>query len=259
MSKFSIFFMVVALTSLTMSSAQESNALLYGTIGNSQSDSISLSNHYGQYFCTTDLNGHYRFDLNIQSPEFLNFHIDDDHFTFMILEGDTVEINFDKLDIQETIQIKENRNRTNNELVALSYGARAPEFSFKDPSGKTIGLKDFAGKYIYIDVWNSGCGPCFKEFPVMEDLIGKYSDRNIEFVGICLDQNEKRWRRTLEKRDLKGIQLFGEGWESEFVKDYHIWFNPRFILIDKDQRIVYLSAPRPTGNIIETFESLPGL
>jgi thiol-disulfide isomerase/thioredoxin len=205
------------------------------------------------------VNGHYRIELNIQSPEFFNFHIDGKHFTFMILEGDTIEMNFDKLRIQETVRIQENNDRTNSELVALSCGAQAPDFSFKDPSGRTIKLSDFAGKYVCIDVWNSACGPCFKEFPVMEELVERYSNRKIEFVGISLDSNEKRWKKTLEKRDLKGIQLFGGGWDSEFVKDYHIWYNPRFILVDRDQRIVYLSAPRPTGNIDEIIGSLPGL
>jgi hypothetical protein len=171
MNRFSILILAAAIISPLNISAQASNALLLGTIVNSQSDSIVLSNHYGQHFSTTDRNGHFRIELDIQNPEFFNFHIDDRHFTFMILEGDTIEMSFDKLRIQETIHIQESKNRTNSELVALSYGAQAPEFSFKDPSGKTIKLADFAGKYIYIDVWNSACGPCFKEFPVMEELI----------------------------------------------------------------------------------------
>ena len=36
-------------------------------------------------------------------------------------------------------------------------------------------------------------------------------------------------------------------------------FNPRFILIDKDQNIIYLSAPRPTGGIDGILSGLEGL
>lgn len=77
----------------------------------------------------------------------------------------------------------------------------------------------------------------------MEELINKYSQKNIVFIGVSLDKFETIWKNTIERKSLKGIQLFGNGWKSDFVKNYAVIFNPRFILIDKDKKIVYLSAP----------------
>jgi len=93
----------------------------------------------------------------------------------------------------------------------------------------------------------------------MEELVEKYAGRNIVFLGISFDTKDSKWRKTMEKKNLKGIQLFANGWDSEFVKQYHIWFNPRFILVDKDQHIVYLSALRPSGEIESILNRLPGL
>ena len=93
----------------------------------------------------------------------------------------------------------------------------------------------------------------------MEALVHKYAGKNIVFLGVSLDSKDQKWRKTMDKKDLKGIQLFGNGWNSDFVRQYHIWFNPRFILIDKAQNIVYLSAPRPTGEVESILSDLPGL
>ena len=93
----------------------------------------------------------------------------------------------------------------------------------------------------------------------METLVDKYKNKNLVFLGISLDKNEKTWVNTVNKRKLKGVQLFGNGWDTEFVKKYFIEFNPRFILIDTNQKILYLSAPRPSDNLDEILSKLAGI
>ena len=38
-------------------------------------------------------------------------------------------------------------------------GKLPPDFEAKDINGKTYSLKDFKGKYLYIDMWATWCGP----------------------------------------------------------------------------------------------------
>jgi len=233
--------------------------LLFGKVENSSDDTIILSNHYGRYTAITDQNGKYRFELNIKDPDFLNFNIKNNNATLFLLVGDTLEMNFDNNNFEKTVSFHGLRAKINSELLSVSMGKSAPGFSFKDINGKLINLNDFRGKYIYIDVWNSSCGPCFKEFPFLEALIEKYKDKDIVFIGISLDNKEKTWLSTIQRKKLKGIQLFGNGWNSEFTRKYFVKFNPRFILIDKNQNILYLSAPRPSGNIDEILSKYEGL
>lgn len=249
------FFLLILLSI----GAQDKVLLLYGKVKNGSSDTIVLSNHYGRYITTTDQYGRYRFELKIKDPDFLNFNIKNNHATLFLLAGDTLEMSFDNNNFEKTISFHGQPSEFNLELLSASRGKLAPGFSFKDINGKTINLKDFKGKYVYIDVWNSACGPCFKEFPVMEALVEKYKSKNIAFLGISLDKNEKTWSNTVNNRKIKGVQLFGNGWDSEFTSRYFIKFNPRFILIDPDQRIMYLSAPRPSGNIDDIFKKLKGI
>jgi thioredoxin-related protein len=58
---------------------------------------------------------------------------------------------------------------------------------------------------------------------------------------------------------MKGIQLFGEGWNCQFVKDYAVESNPRFILIDKNQSILDVCAPSPSENINDVLKNLEGI
>ncbi len=55
--------------------------------------------------------------------------------------------------------------------------------------------------------------------------------------------------KTIESKALKGIQLFANGWNTQFGKDYLVYSNPRFILIDKNGKIINVKAPKPSGNI----------
>lgn len=239
--------------------AQNNPLVLFGKVGNSRNDILILSNHYGTYTAITNNNGKYRFEEYIKNPDFLNLKIADNQITLFLLAGDTLELNFDLNDIINSIVFKGNREEMNTRLLTLSSGLPAPDFSLRDINGEIVNLSDFEGKYVYIDVWNSACKPCYKEFPEMEKLIEKYKDNNIVFIGISLDRNEETWKRTIIKKELKGIQLFGHGWKSKFAKDYFVEYNPRFILIDKNQKIVYLSAPRPSGGIDKFIDELEGI
>lgn len=61
----------------------------------------------------------------------------------------------------------------------------------------------------------------------------------------------------LKDKDMKGIQLHAsEAWNSEICKKYCINGIPRFILIDKEGKLINAKAPRPSGNIREILEKL---
>jgi peroxiredoxin len=143
-------------------------------------------------------------------------------------------------------------DKSSKALDKLKKGMPAPEFTFTDVNGIKVGLSDFRGRIVYIDVWNSNCSPCFKEFPVMEKLINKYSNKEIAFIGISFDSDKTLWEKTMRANNLKGIQLFANGWDSQFGRDYMVWSNPRFILIDKNGNFISARAPKPS-EIVDTL------
>jgi thiol-disulfide isomerase/thioredoxin len=138
-----------------------------------------------------------------------------------------------------------------NGLKALAKGNPSPGFTdYENYAGGTTSLDDLKGKYVYIDVWATWCGPCRAEIPFLKKAEEEYRDKNIEFVSISIDQEKDhdKWRAMIEEQELKGIQLIADNdWESKFVTDYLIKGIPKFILLDPEGNIVSFNAPRPSS------------
>lgn len=138
-------------------------------------------------------------------------------------------------------------------------GKLSPDFQAKDISGKTYSLKDFKGKYLYIDMWATWCGPCKREMPYLKELEKKMEGKNITFLGLSTDEDKAAWEETVKSGELSGVQLLlGRG--SQFQRDYNIDGIPHFILIDPDGKIINPKAVRPSSADAEKIlNALPGI
>lgn len=125
----------------------------------------------------------------------------------------------------------------------------SPTFNYENHKGGTTKLADLKGKYVYIDVWATWCGPCRAEIPSLKKLEEKYHDMNIAFVSISIDvdKDHEKWKNFVSEKQLGGIQLFADkNWNSDFMTSYGINSIPRFILIDPTGKIVKSDAARPS-------------
>ena len=140
-----------------------------------------------------------------------------------------------------------------------AVGRPSPDFKGVDIDGKQMSLRDFRGKYVYIDMWATWCGPCQKELPFLKKLEEKYRNRNIVFVGLSIDADKAKWEARVKSGALAGTQLYiGKG--SKFQSDYRISGIPRFILINPNGRIVNPDMTRPSSEDTEKIlDSQPGL
>jgi len=147
------------------------------------------------------------------------------------LPSDSVILNNDDLD-------KDSKNLS-----------KAPDFSLKSIDGKEYSLADFKGKYVYMDIWATWCGPCKIQIPYMKELEDKFHDAPIHFVSISVDEEKDKplWKQVIEENKMSGIQLFA-GRENNFGYDYQIKFIPTFILLDKEGNILLENAPVPMDN-----------
>lgn len=128
-------------------------------------------------------------------------------------------------------------------------GKPSPQFSYKDVNGKVVNLSDFKGKYVYIDVWATWCGPCRQEIPHLEKLEQLLKGKKIAFVSLSIDKpsDTEKWKNMVADKHMGGTQVIAENaWESTFVKEYKIESIPRFILIDPKGNIVDFDAKRPS-------------
>ena len=137
-------------------------------------------------------------------------------------------------------------------LAALPQpGEAATDFTYPDKDGNNVALSDFIGSVVYVDVWATWCGPCRAEMPFLHDLEAEYSDKNVTFIGVSVDEEKNRqvWLDMMEEKDMQGVQIFADGW-SQITKDYAINGIPRFMLFDTEGNVSNLNADRPSSDDI---------
>jgi len=154
-----------------------------------------------------------------------------------------------------------------NSNKKIAKGRPSPKFeNYIDIKGGKKSLDSFKGKYVYIDVWATWCGPCIREIPALDKLEKEYHSKNIAFVSISTDESrrsggsweaaEKKWSNFVKNRNMSGIQLWS-GKDTRFQQEYQINGIPRFILIDPQGNIVDANAPRPSDpRLRNIFNSL---
>jgi thiol-disulfide isomerase/thioredoxin len=142
------------------------------------------------------------------------------------------------------------------EHAALAAGKPAPAFTATDLEGNALQLSTYKGKVVYLDIWATWCGPCLREIPAMETLIGDMDGQDVVFLAISVDENEAAWRKMLKDKAMKGIHGIAPGnFESSVAKAFQVKGIPRYVLIDQDGNIANANAPRP-GEVKEELERL---
>jgi thiol-disulfide isomerase/thioredoxin len=149
--------------------------------------------------------------------------------------------------------IKQKYLKTKN----IGKGDISPIFNFKDLNNNLVSLSDFKGNIIYIDIWNTYCKPCIIEMPKFEKMKKEFSEKKIKFVSICVNSPKGNWKRMITKKNLTGIQLYSEKANGSFFKKYMFNSAPRYILIDKEGKIIESHARKPSDTklikIIENY------
>jgi peroxiredoxin len=136
-----------------------------------------------------------------------------------------------------------------DELTVFAQGAQAYNFSLKNTKDQVVSMSDFKGKVVVMDVWAMWCAPCLAEKPFFQAIEESFKERDdIVFVGVSHDGQGKKkaWKDFVGKKGYTSIELLAEYNES-IGKYYKIEGIPRFMIFDKEGKIVTVDAPRPSN------------
>lgn len=170
---------------------------------------------------------------------------------------------------------KENKDHIQflkNKWQLNAAGKPAPTFTIPDNKGNEVSLIDFKGKYILIDFWFSGCGPCRVDIPFLKQIIDDYRHRNIIFISISIDKQMSDWVKILkEGYILENKQVLFED-KANWIhlhdpkirvvaQKFLIAGYPTYLLIDPKGCFVNANCERPSrqDKLRNLLESQPGL
>lgn len=109
----------------------------------------------------------------------------------------------------------------------------APEFSFKDLSGKNVRLSDFRGKVVLVNFWASWCPPCKMEIPGFQKIYETYKDKGFTVIGIATDDVSPSFIKDM------GMTYPVALADGKVIRDYgNISGIPASFLVGRDGRII---------------------
>jgi thiol-disulfide isomerase/thioredoxin len=128
----------------------------------------------------------------------------------------------------------------NDEMLFLSPGKIAPDFSQPKADGKLLKLSDLKGKVVLIDFWASWCGPCRKENPNVVKLYQKYADKGFTILSVSLDKDKNAWLEAIKRDNLTWPNHVSDlkAWSNDAAQQYKVTGIPFTVLVDKDGKII---------------------
>lgn len=141
-------------------------------------------------------------------------------------------------------------------------GMDMTHYVFRDTAQNEVSFKQFEGRYILVDLWASWCYPCRQEFPAFDALSNDWKDKNIAFVQLSIDADERRWGfglSDLAVRKPTALQWYVNN-NLDFLTDLQVFSVPRYLLIDPKGKLYDPDLRRPTDpELIRILQKLKGI
>ncbi|MFC5952525.1 TlpA family protein disulfide reductase [Pseudonocardia lutea] len=115
--------------------------------------------------------------------------------------------------------------------------------------GRTVGLQDFAGRVVVLNIWGSWCGPCRAEAPDLEFVAQQTEAAGVAMLGIDVRDDRDAARDFVRDRGLTYDSIFDQpGRVLAALSGYPRNVVPSTIVLDRQHRVaaVYLTQIRPS-------------
>lgn len=116
-----------------------------------------------------------------------------------------------------------------------------------DLNGKLHRLADFKGKYILLDFWSSGCGPCIMALPEMKEIQEQYKDR-LTIVSLSSD-TKSRWTTASAQHEMTWQNLSDLKQSAGLYAKYGVNGIPNYVLISPEGKIMKMWSGYGKGSL----------
>ena len=120
--------------------------------------------------------------------------------------------------------------------AVVGVGDDFADTDFLDTNGNTKHLSDYLGKYLLLDFWSSGCGPCIMALPEMKDIAESYSE-NLTIISISLD-SDARWKESIDTHDMPWVNIRDPKSYGGLAANYGVTGIPNYTIISPEGKIL---------------------
>ncbi|NWJ50310.1 MAG: redoxin family protein [Bacteroidetes bacterium] len=111
-------------------------------------------------------------------------------------------------------------------------------------------LNSHKGKVVYVDFWASWCGACRANMPDSKKLDTAFGPKGVVFIYISMDVKLADWKECIQKIGLnENNYVIRNPKSSKMLEELEIYPIPRYLLYNKQGKLVHKNAPRPVATV----------
>jgi thiol-disulfide isomerase/thioredoxin len=123
-----------------------------------------------------------------------------------------------------------------------AVGQMAPDTEFATlPGSGTVSLSSLRGKVVLLDFWASWCAPCQEELPLLDDLASRLKSKDIEVVGLSIDESKADALQFLKRKSSWTLTL-GHDPEQKTADRFKPPKMPTSYVIDRKGVVRHMNA-----------------
>lgn len=123
-----------------------------------------------------------------------------------------------------------------NPPTIVKVGEEAADADMYDLEGKVHRLAEFRGKYILLDFWSRGCGPCIMSQPELKEISEMYKD-SLEVISLSIE-NRKGWEEASKSHAMTWNNWNDLEENNGLYARYGVRGIPHFVLISPEGKVV---------------------
>ena len=136
--------------------------------------------------------------------------------------------------------VSEKYDGTVNSFRWLKRPLAVNHVQFRNAQEMQVGLSQFNGKIVLLNLWATWCSPCIAELPALDRLQQRLGKENFEIVTVSLDDDINLAREMFfGKLSIKSMALYTESAEK-LGRDFPVDVVPASFLINRKGQAIGL-------------------
>lgn len=119
------------------------------------------------------------------------------------------------------------------QVKKVSAGDPVPGYEYVDADGGKHYLSELRGKWLLLDFWSLGCGPCIESAKELRQLSDEIGDKNLQLVSISVD-GEEGWKEASEQHQITWTNWREPMGQSGSIRAYDQNGIPVFVLVNPE-------------------------
>ncbi|HBO59754.1 MAG TPA: redoxin [Alphaproteobacteria bacterium] len=120
------------------------------------------------------------------------------------------------------------------DLFTLAYPKSTPTATFFNEYGQDVGISNFRGKIILLNIWSTGCSQCVIELPMLDRLQKEMGGMKFQVVALSTGlETIPALRRFFVSRGVRNLRVYSDP-QAKYSQAAGVLGLPTTFLINED-------------------------